>query len=392
MKRKNIIIFIAVLAVTISGMLACIIGFGSLANRLESQKAAERWRGDSELRMSQVSCFLPLGGELEESTVQSFHTTIEAKLQDAAVAAAEEQSNNPKPGSKPDTANQLETEEKGTLYTDAWSVKGELTVTGEKDSAKASALGVGGDFFLFHPLPLRSGSYIWGDDLMRDRVVLDEELAWKLFGSTDVAGMTVTIGDKPYLVAGVVTREKDAASQKAYTDEAGIFVPFELMVEQGAKGLSCYELVMPDPISGFALGVMEESFPKGDGVVIENSTRYDLKNILDIVLDFGERSIQSNGVVYPYWENAARYTEDQLALVLVLGVLCGLLPALVAVIVLVHLVRFLGRKLKGAFAGARNAAEERRYEDYVRKHGDKTNKTVTLRRQTHGKHYIKKHK
>jgi hypothetical protein len=212
-----------------------------------------------------------------------------------------------------------------------------------------------------------------------------------LFGSIDVAGMSVTIGDKPYLVAGVVAREKDSASEKAYTDEAGIFVPYELLIEQGAKGLSCYELVMPDPISGFALGVMEENFPKGDGVVLENSTRYSLKNISDIVLGLGERSIQSNGVAYPYWENAARFTEDQMALVLVLGVLFGLFPAVVVVIAIVHLVRALIRRLKGTAVGVRNAAEERRYEEYVRKHETGANKTVTLRRQTHGKHYIKKH-
>jgi hypothetical protein len=38
---------------------------------------------------------------------------------------------------------------------------------------------------------------------MHDRVVLDEEMAWKLFGAKDVSGLQVTIAGSPYLVAGV---------------------------------------------------------------------------------------------------------------------------------------------------------------------------------------------
>ena len=51
----------------------------------------------------------------------------------------------------------------------------------------------GRGLFLFHPLPLRSGSYISNRDFTYDRVVLDEELSWALFGSYDVAGQTVWI-------------------------------------------------------------------------------------------------------------------------------------------------------------------------------------------------------
>lgn len=79
---------------------------------------------------------------------------------------------------------------------------------------------MGGEWFSFHPLTLRSGSYINEDSLMHDQVLLDEKLAWQIFGSYELAGMTVTIGDKPFVVAGVVAIESDKASQKSMTPQA----------------------------------------------------------------------------------------------------------------------------------------------------------------------------
>ena len=60
-----------------------------------------------------------------------------------------------------------------------------FSVTGDHGAAEVKAIGVGGNFFHFHPLRLRSGSYIAEDDFMLDRVVLDETLAWQLFGGFD---------------------------------------------------------------------------------------------------------------------------------------------------------------------------------------------------------------
>ena len=42
--------------------------------------------------------------------------------------------------------------------------------------------------------------------LMKDYCVIDEDAAWQLFGSNDVAGMTVYIGGVPHIVTGVIRR------------------------------------------------------------------------------------------------------------------------------------------------------------------------------------------
>ena len=67
----------------------------------------------------------------------------------------------------------------GRTLVDCYSTKGELTLYSDRASITARAFGVGGDFFTFHPLKLLSGSYFDGEDLNRDGVVIDENVAWQ---------------------------------------------------------------------------------------------------------------------------------------------------------------------------------------------------------------------
>ena len=51
-----------------------------------------------------------------------------------------------------------------------------------------------------------AGAQVWLAPAMlhAKAVVLDEELAWRLYGSADLAGLSVTINKIPYVIAGVV--------------------------------------------------------------------------------------------------------------------------------------------------------------------------------------------
>jgi hypothetical protein len=282
-----------------------------------------------------VSVFFPVGKEMDEAGVYAFRGTLESKLNEASIEAPED----------------------GSLYRDAYSVPGELSVSGPRGAATTPVLGVGGDYFLFHPLHLLSGGYINESDLMHDRVVLDEELAWKLFGGSDVAGLTVTIAEKPYLIAGVVRREEDFADQRAYTDGAGLFMAYDALNALSETGIGCYELVCASPVSGFAGDIAEEGFP--NAVMVENSRRFKAGSIFGVIGDFGERSMNTAGVVYPYWENAARLLEDYLALLLLLSLLCGLFPAVCAGAALVIGLRRLSRRGRAAMPALRDRMEER---------------------------------
>ena len=57
----------------------------------------------------------------------------------------------------------------------------------------------------------------------------------------------------------------------------------------------------------------------------------------------GSRSTHASGILYPYWENAARITEDWAALCCLLGTLLPIFPAIVGTVWLVRALR-RGRK------------------------------------------------
>lgn len=325
--------------------LLCVWGLNAVTHALPTQSAAKAWRGENEMRFAQVSAFLPEDEKIDQSSVESFRRTLDQKLIDAS----------------------LEAPEGGRLYDDAYSGVTTVAVTSGKTTLSVKTVGVGGDFFLFHPLTLRSGSYLTANDYMNDRVLLDEELAWALFGSYDVAGMTIQIGERTYPVAGVVHREDDFASKKAYQDGPGMFMSYDALNAISETKISAYELVMPDMISGFAEGIVKDNFSVGDGTVVENTGRYGALRLWKVLTAYGERSMNTQGIIYPYWENAARLTEDYAALLLLFAVLFAVCPVVCAAIWTVRTVKRLTVKAAAA-AGKKidEKIEEEKEKHYVR--------------------------
>ena len=298
----------------------CLLLQSAVCSALPTLNAANTWAGESGQSFVQLACYLPHDKPVSEEDVWTFRQTLDGKLTEAS----------------------LEAPENGSLYTDAYAGFGTLKVTGERGSAEVKVAGVGGDFFRFHPLQLRSGSYLSESDLMQDRVILDEELAWKLFGGMDLTGLTVTIGTADYYIAGVVSREEDRYSTLAYTDGAGMFMSYSALKKcVETTGISCYEIVLPEPITAFGRNLVQENFPQKDGILVENNSRYSLENLLTVVGNFGERSMGRNGIIYPYWENAVRMTEDYAALLLVLFGLFAVLPAISVAVTIFRLIRIL---------------------------------------------------
>lgn len=327
MKRKHQIIVLIVL----TGLLICSLlsfaAFRHYGQVLESQEIAKIWRGDSEERFAQASAFFPVGALFTETDVRTFHGKVDAALLEAS----------------------LEAPKGGSLWRDAYSAPGKLTVrTAKGASAEVKAIGIGGDFFLFHRLQLISGGYIGGDDLMKDRVVLDRDLAWRLFGAVEVAGLEVLIGDKTYIVAGVVDREDDFATEKAYQDGTGIFVHLETLNTDPEKPaqISWYEIVMADPISGFVEKTVSENLKAFEPTVVQNTGRYGVERSFSVLKDFGSRAMDTSGAVFPYWENAARLVESYTALYLLAAMVFGLLPFLSACVVAIAYLRRLNRRFK----------------------------------------------
>ncbi len=327
--------------VLVVASLASLAGLRLVSGTLSTLSAAERFQGESETRFSQLACFLPVDQGKTEEDIQKFRLSLDGTL----------------------TEQSLEAPENGSLYLDAYSGSASVTVKSEGGgSASVKAVGVGGDFFYFHPLFLRSGSYIRSDDLMDDLVLLDEEMAWRLFGGTDLTGLTVYLNNEPFVISGVVSREDDFATQKAYAGDGGVYLSYsalQRLVESAS--IDCYEIVMPNPIRNFAKGIVQDSF--SDGEVVENTGRFSLERLGELLRSFAGRSMRLNGIIYPYWENAARLVEDYAALLLVLTVIFALCPLGFLTVIAVREIRRACRFVKTKVPEKVESAVEKRREE-----------------------------
>lgn len=319
----------------------------STGRTLRSQRAAETWAGNGETKFAQVSVFLSEDSAIDMQKIYSFRDEITKNTADLMPEGVK----NP--------------------YTDAWSTTGSATVKGEHGTADASVIAVGGNYFFFHPQELLSGTYFSDEDVMNDRVVLDEELAWRLFGSSSLEGMSVTVNGKNFVVAGVISREDDFASKSAYTAGAGLYMSYDAYSalidgqSEDAKSaakvkIDCYEVVMPEPVTSFAAGLVGTSFnPDGKNVVVENTYRYTGDNLLDIMKNFGERTIRSGDVSFPYWENAARLVENRCVIFLLIELILWICPIVFAVVLLVKLYKYARNKIKAKYVDLKDKYDNR---------------------------------
>lgn len=280
----SFLIFLVLLTVT-----------GYLGNSQQTQRMAERWSEKDDV--AQVSCFFSVDASITEDRIQEFEHSIDNALADASVV---QESENPS----------------ARLWVDAYSADGKISLASDRGSVDADAIGIGGDFFLFHPLRLVSGAYFSGNDLMQDYCIIDEDAAWQLFGSSNVAGMTVYIGRVPHIVTGVVERPKGRLAEGAGLDSTLVYVSMGTLEELGSSnGINHYEIVMPNPVTHFAYNYVKEQLgmEEKETEVVENTSRYSFVSRCKMILQFGLRSMNGKAIIYPYWENIARGYEDILA-------------------------------------------------------------------------------
>lgn len=295
---------------------------------LSDQQAARRW--DREGGYAQVSCFFTRETTVDEFLIRNFEKQLEVALKEAAVTKEKEESR---------------------LYISAYSAEGTVTIFSEQASMEVNAVGIGGDFFLFHPLMLLEGSYFSGNNLMKDFVLLDEEAAWRLFGSNDVEGMSVMIDGVPHYIAGVYQREEGRLQEAAGLDEITVFVSYETLTAYGiSNGINTYEVIAPNPVKNFVLHTTKEKFglTEEEMTVVENSSRYSVEAIIPVILDFGIRSMQNAAIDYPYWENLARGYEDIRAVLLVMQTVFFIIPSIIILVFLLKKGR-IGMRKAGQF-------------------------------------------
>lgn len=273
-----------------------------MKGQLPHEQVAANWDADG--NTGQISAYFSetekysLKQDLKQTEFQleSWYQQILTELKNASITLEEGQS---------DSAR---------LAIYGYSATGKVQMQYNKSQAEVKAYGVGGDFFVFHPLKMLYGSYFSQSDLMQDKVILDTETAWKLFGSNDVVGMYVTINKIPHMVVGVYEKEQGYFNDAAGNKESCVYVSHQSLFNYGTYyGLESVEYLIPNPVSGFARGLVENQLKNMEVEIVEHQNRFAMLPLLEVVKQFGTRSMGLSGITFPYWENMARGYEDILA-------------------------------------------------------------------------------
>lgn len=289
------------------------------AGRIEGQQAAELWQTE-EGRCAQVSFFLPESRRLTENEIMGVRQNLRDTL-----------------------AGQTELN-----WTDAYSCVTRLSLSSEYATVTARAIAVGGDFFLFHGLDMMSGACFDEGEANRDGVVLDMELAWRLFGGYDLEGMHLLIGSTPVEICGVARSPKGGAMADAYGEEPTVWLSSSLLERMNGNAVfQSYEAVLAEPVSGFALESVEKALNPGDGAeAVKNTGRFGLIHCLRNAWALVTQSAKVSPVALPYWELAARTAETRCAMLALLTVLLLLYPLVWVLVQLVKLVICLKRRFR----------------------------------------------
>lgn len=291
----------------------------------DSQQAAVRWSTEGDY--TQISVFYTEEASPEVERLSQFEETLEETYAEDGIKA----------------------EENARLWISAASGSGSVQIVSDRALVNVTAVGVHGDFFQFHPQKLLYGSLPSGDSKNTNWIVIDEEIAWQLFGSSDVAGMEVSIGGVPHYISGVIKRQCDVMEEKAGADEATVYLPYESLSTYGhTSGIICYEILLPDPVSGYGKKLVEDRLGGGgdQSEVMENGKRYSLMSLMSVVKNFGTRSMKRTEIVYPTWENAARGWEDVLAVIMLWQIVCVAVLLVVITMSCVSMYRMISRKMR----------------------------------------------
>lgn len=317
-KRQWILLLSCLVSVVLAIGLHTISGV--LKNQLEHEKVAAQWDKDGDT--AQISIYFSeeekykLKNSLEGTVFQleSWYHSLLTELQNASITS------------------QAETGISARQIIYGYSAAGTVNMETKLGRTEVKAYGVGGDFFQFHPLKLLCGGYFSESDLMQDKVILDTDTAWKLFGSNDIVGMFVSIGGSPYMVAGVYERESGYFNDAAGNDKSCVYVSHETLYNKGNyHGLETVEYLVPNPVTGFAKGLIEKQCSGMDVALVEHQERFAFMSLMNILGAFGTRSMGLSGITFPYWENMARGYEDILAGLLLAELIC---VAYIAVVML----------------------------------------------------------
>lgn len=334
-KRLFAILSAALFVLSLLGMLAMELARQSAPVPLRDQQAADRWGGEN---AAQFSCFFAVGSGYHPDRIPSLERALDEALTEASLTAPE--------GAR--------------LWYHAYSTEKTMYASAARDSASLTVTAFGGDFFQIHQPDLAAGSYLSPGGANAGYVFLDENAAWKLFGAVNVVGMPMTLAGAEYIVCGVGKVPAGTLYDEAYGAAPRAYILLNSPAAQGISEIVSYEIVLPEPLDGFARSLLEKQFSAGDStVIVGNSARFTVPALWEHLQTRSRLGVRTSPVTFPWWENIARVTEFRCASLLAGE---GILLAAAVLIVLLWIALLwnpAGRAMKNGLFRLHDAAEEK---------------------------------
>ena len=352
---KNKIRFIAFLLCVITAM-ACLCLLHKTNKKENEANAAIHWQSGRQ-RFAYISVYMSPEENWKESDRDTLISNLQMSFRENSI------SNNDSNNNDSNNSN------KGIIK-DCFSCEGLMEFSNGKNTANAKVTATGGDFFFFHQPVWLSGFAYSDSDVMKDRAVIDKELAWQLFGGENVAGMPFKINGNTYYVAGVVDTSQQE-EKKTYGEINRAWLPYsafckEYQKQDGASGetgntldtgteekagkipITCYETVIPNPVQGWAIDLMQKSLGTENRkmVITENSKRTDFFYVMDNLKNFFYKASGTQPVAYPYWENAAKARDTKRELYTGILIIAVIYPVLLCTRVIAWIYKAADNKIK----------------------------------------------
>ncbi|MBE6623501.1 MAG: ABC transporter permease [Ruminococcaceae bacterium] len=289
--------------------LIILFSISHITKSYESQTAAKRWQSE-ELRYSQLTAFISEDAGFNYNSAKQVHNNIVKKLADDSYASQN--------GEKVALTNSLS--------------QTKLTFKSVLDSCEAQVYFTGNDHFIFHPYEFISGWYYTGDESSNNFVVLNEELAFRLYGGTDVAGLEIEVSGTKCEVLGVTSGPFSDSEKRLWEKD----IPRAYMMSGFGENINndlpiiCFEALLPNPVKDYAMNIFKEAvmFDENSVEIIENSQRIRYVELLKSVFKEDTDMMRNNTIYYPYWENAARRMLSTVKVPVFLSVVAAAVPAL----------------------------------------------------------------
>ena len=265
-------------------------------------RAGERWSADGD-PYAVITLYTEESGGVSLDQIGQWAFSMDAALLESSVT--------PKEGAR--------------SWTYCAATENTLQVSGPKGSTAAQTMAVSGDFFVFHPMTFTYGSAFLNDTSNPMGVVLDRELAWKVFGAENIIGMTVEVSGQEFTVVGVVEKESNTGVYAyTYGERPRMYMSCAGYSKiAGNVNITMFETALPNAVSSFGRNIFDRVVRMNEetSVVLEASDRFSLRNRFNNMKSLDYSWIRENKIAFPYWENEAKVADFRCAVMMVFEVI-----------------------------------------------------------------------